>query len=478
MDQVYGRVTTEIVNKLKKIVGEKNITIDDEEKLKSYGRDTLSMLTGKQHIPEAAVRPETTQEISSIMKIANENKIPVTPRGAGTGLAGSAIPIFGGIVLSLEKMNKILEIDPIDRVAVVEPGVITNELCRQVAEKGLMYAGYPMSTESSYIGGNVATNAGGAKVIKYGNTRKHILGLEVVLANGDILELGGRYRKSTWGYDLMHLMIGSEGTLGIVTKVIVNLISGGGSIINLLVPFTNTETAVDAVSKVIADGNILPVAVEFMDRLCMTLSAKHHEITIPFTDRDDVEAYLIIQVHGDTQEALEAAYEKTGEICLENGALDVFVAESRRDAENIWKVREEYSPGLRLLGKQMYANPGDFVVPFSKIPEMIKGLKGLEKKYHMIIPTVGHIADGNLHTTFIKPDDVPGEKWRDLAASIYDEMTDMAIQLGGVGSGEHGIGVLKKPLFLRTKSETEIQLMRGIKKTFDPHHIMNPGKIF
>jgi len=477
MQQEYGRATSEIIDQLKKIVGEKNIILDGDEKLINYGMDTLSLLTGERHVPDAAIKPESTRQISAIMKIANENKIPVTPRGAGTGLAGSAIPMQGGFVLSLERMNKILEIDPVDRVAVVEPGVITNELCKKVQEKGLMYAGYPMSTESSFIGGNVATNAGGAKVIKYGNTRKHILGLEVVLPNGEILELGGRYRKSTWGYNLMHLMIGSEGTLGIVTKVIVNLISGGGHITDLIVPFPDTETAVDAVSKVIIDGNILPVAVEFMDRLCMTLSAKHHEIPIPFTDRDDVGAYLIIQVHGDTEEALETAYEKTGEICLENGALDVFVAESRRDAENIWKVREEYSPGLRLLGKQTYGNPGDFVVPFSKIPEMIRQLKQLEKKYNTIIPTVGHIADGNLHTTFVKPDEVPRENWRDLAKKIYDEMTDIAISLGGVGSGEHGIGVLKKPLFLRTKTETEIQLMRGIKKTFDPNNILNPGKI-
>lgn len=477
MNHTYGRVTSEIVEALKQIVGEKNISITDEEKLIGYGRDTLSLLTGEQHVPDAAVRPASAGEISAIMKLANEHKIPVTPRGAGTGLAGSAIPTYGGIVLSLERMNTILEIDPVDRVAVTEPGVITSELCKAVAEKGLMYAGYPMSTESSYIGGNVATNAGGAKVIRYGNTRKHILGLEVVLPNGEVLELGGRYRKSTWGYNLMHLMIGSEGTLGIVTKVIVNLISGGGNVIDLIVPFADTDTAVDAVSKVIVDGNILPVAVEYMDRLCMTLSARHHEITIPFTEREDVEAYLIIQVHGDTEEALEEVYEKTGELCLENGALDVFVAESRRDADNIWKVREEYSPGLRLLGKQMYSNPGDFVVPFSKIPEMIKALKQLEEKYRTTIPTVGHIADGNLHTMFIKPDDVPRENWTDLAKKIYDEMTDIAIQLGGVGSGEHGIGVLKKDLFLRTKSKTEIQLMRGIKQTFDPNCILNPGKI-
>jgi glycolate oxidase subunit GlcD len=478
MDQTYGKVTSEIIENLKKIVGEKNIVVDDQEKLKAYGMDTLSLLTGELSIPEAALKPGSTEEVSAIMKVADAYRIPVTPRGAGTGLAGSAVPTFGGIVLSLERMNKILEVDAVNRMALVEAGVITKELCRKVEEMGLMYAGYPMSTESSFIGGNVATNAGGAKVIKYGNTRMHILGLEVVLASGEVLQLGGRFRKSTWGYDLMQTIIGSEGTLGIVTRVLVNLIPGGGKHMDLLVPFPDTETAVGAVSKMIVEGNIMPVAVEFMDKLSLTLSAKHHEVTIPFADREDVGAYLIIQLQAGSQEGLEEVYERAGELCLEHGALDVFAAESRRDAENIWKVREEYGPGLRLLGKMVYNNPGDVIVPFSRVPEMMKELKKLEDKYHLIIVTVAHIADGNLHTLYIKPDEVPPEKWIDLAKAIYVEMTDTALRLGGVGSGEHGIGLLKKSIFLKTKPAAEIEIMRGIKKAFDPNLILNPGKIF
>jgi glycolate oxidase len=227
----------------------------------------------------------------------------------------------------------------------------------------------------------------------------------------------------------------------------------------------------------IVEGNIFPVAVEFMDRLCLTLSAKHHEVTIPFADREDAEAFLIIQLHGNSQDELDQTYEKAGELCLENGALDVFAAESRRDSENIWKVREEYGPGLRLLNKRLYNNPGDVIVPFSRVPEMMKELKRLEEKYKTVIATVGHIADGNLHTLYVKPDEVADEDWTELAKKIYDEMTDCALKLGGVGSGEHGIGLLKKSIFLRTKSPAEIEVMRGIKKAFDPNNILNPGKI-
>jgi glycolate oxidase len=211
------------------------------------------------------------------MRLASRENIPVTPRGAGSGLAGGAVPLYGGIVLSLEKMNRILEIDKVNRVAVAEPGVITNDLCKRALEEGLMYAGYPMSTQTSFIGANVATNAGGAKVIKYGNTRPHVLGLEVVLPSGDVIHLGGKYRKNTWGYDLLQLMIGSEGTLGIITKVTVNLLSSTGTTADLLVPFPDMKTVIDAVSEIIVSGGVLPEAVEFMDRTCMenTITSKY-----------------------------------------------------------------------------------------------------------------------------------------------------------------------------------------------------------
>jgi len=472
MEKDYGIVTTENIEELQEIVGAKNVIFEDKEKLENYAADEAGEIFG--HLPEAVVKPDSTEQVSKIMQLANRNKIPVTPRAAGSGLAGAAIPLYGGIVLSMERMNKILDIDKVNRVAIVEPGVITNELCLKVLDEGLMYAGYPMSIETSFISGNVATNAGGGKVIKYGNTRRHILGLEVVLPTGEVIELGGKFRKDTWGYNLLHLMIGSEGTLGIFTKIILNLVPSAGRTVDLLVPFGNIETAVNTVADVIVSAGILPVAVEFMDKLSVDLTTKYLNTKIAFQDK--AEAYLIIQLESESKEGLENLYEKVGEICLNNDALDVFVAESRTDSENIWKVRQEFAEGLRAADP--YASlSGDVVVPLSKVPEMMKEIKRIGEKYNMRIPTAAHIADGNLHPELMKPTNVSVEEWPKIAEEIYDEMTDIAIRFGGAGSGEHGIGYIKKPIFLKTKSEAELNLMRGIKKIFDPNYILNPGKI-
>jgi len=472
MEKEYGTVTTEIIEELQEIVGAKNVIFEDKEKLENYAADEAGEIFG--HLPEVVVKPDSTEQVPKIMQLANENKITVTPRAAGSGLAGAAVPVHGGIVLSMERMNKILEIDKVNRVAVVEPGVITNELCLKVLDEGLMYAGYPMSIETSFISGNVATNAGGGKVIKYGNTRKHILGLEVVLPTGEVIELGGKFRKDTWGYNLLHLMIGSEGTLGIFTKIILNLVPLPGRTVDLLVPFGDVETAVNTVANIIVSAGIIPVAVEFMDKLSVDLTTKYLNTKISFQDK--AEAYLIIQLDSESKEGLENIYEKVGEICLNNDALDVFVADSRTDSENIWKVRQEFGEGLRAADP--YASlSGDVVVPLSKVPEMMREIKRIGEKYNMRIPTAAHIADGNLHPELMKPENVSIKEWPKMAEEIYEEMTEIAIKFGGVGSGEHGIGFLKKPIFLKTKSETELNLMRGIKKVFDPNYILNPGKI-
>lgn len=468
----YAKVDDKIVDELKKIVSEHNVIYKEKEKLENYSMDETGKLFS--HFPDIVVKPENTKQVSYIMKLANKYKIPITPRGAGSGVAGGAIPVYGGIVMSLEKMNKILEIDRINRVAVVEPAVVTNDLCNKVEEEGLFYAGYPMSVETSFIGGNVATNAGGSQVVKYGNTRKHILALEVVLPTGEIINLGGKYRKETWGYDLMDLMIGSEGTLGIFTKIIVNLIPKQAKSVDLLVPFKTIEEAVNAVANVIIAAKVLPSAVEFMDKLSVDLVTKYLNTTIPFQDKAG--AYLIIKMEANSKEEIDSLLENAGEACLSNGALDVFVADNRTASDKIWKVRREFAEGLRAADPYVSLS-GDIVVPPSKVPEMMEIIEKIAKKHNVKAPTAAHIADGNIHAELLKPQEIPFEKWPDIAEEIYEEMTIEVVKLGGVGSGEHGIGFLKRDIFLSTKSEAELRVMREIKKAFDPNGILNPGKI-
>ncbi len=467
----YNQVSPEIVDKLIKVCGQNNV-IYDRDLLGHYACDE-----GNKHFchtPEVVVKPQNSDQVSKIMKIANEHIIPVTPRGAGSGIAGAAIPIYGGILLSTEKMNKILEIDTINRIAVVEPGVVTNELCKKVLEKGLFYAGYPMSVGASFIGGNVATNAGGGKVIKYGNTRKHILGLEVVLATGEILNIGGKFRKSTWGYDLLDLMIGSEGTLGIFTKIIVNLIPPPSKTADILAPFKTIDEAIHAFASSIVSSKSIPISVEFMDKISVMATTEYLNTTLPLQDR--AEAFLLITIEGRTKEELEILYEKIGTTLLHTGALDVFIADNKANSEKIWSVRREVLEGLKFKDPYVCAG-GDVVVPVSEIPKLVDMIRDISKAYNVTITIVGHIGDGNLHPALFKPNNVEVERWAELSEEILSEIVNAAVKLGGVGSGEHGIGIEKKPLFLQSKSQTEIRLMRGIKRLFDPNWILNPGKI-
>ena len=467
----YGKITPEILREIQEAAGAKNVVAGDPEALESYASDEAGIMFTS--MPDAVVKGESAEQVAAVMKVASKHRIPVTPRGAGSGLAGAAVPLCGGIVLSLEKMNRILEIDPVNRVAVVEPGVVTNELCKAVAEEGFLYAGYPMSTETSFIGGNVATNAGGGKVIRYGNTRRHVLGLEVVLPTGTVLNLGGRIRKDTWGYSLMQLMVGSEGTLGIITKVIVNLEPKPGKTVNLLVAFPDLDTAVDSVAKVVRTG-ISVISCELMDKLSVNIAASHVNTELPYQDRAD--AFLLIQIEGDTDERLEEGYEKVGTLCLENGALEVFVAESRTESGMIWNIRQNLAEAMRAHDPYCSLS-GDMVVPLSTVPEMVEEIRKAGKERGITVGILGHIADGNLHPIIFKPAGMEPMEWAEYAEAFYDDLTSVAIRLGGVGSGEHGIGYVKMPIFLHSKPAEEIEIMRGIKRSFDPDGILNPGKL-
>jgi glycolate oxidase len=467
----YGKVTAEVAAELRSAIGERNVIYEDRDALENYSYDMTGQIYG--HDPEAVVRPETTEHVSAIMRVASKYRIPVTPRAAGSGIAGAAIPIRGGIVLSIEKMNRILEIDPVNRVAVVEPGVVTNDLCKAVAEKGFLYAGYPMSTETSYIGGNVGTNAGGGKVIRYGSTRRHVLGLEVVLPSGTVIQLGGKLRKDTWGYSLLQLMVGSEGTLGVITKVIVNLEPLPGKTVNLLAAYPDLDSMVFSVADVVKSG-VRVISCEYLGRFSVKVTTDYLGTKLPYQDR--AEADLLIQIEGEHDEELEAAYEKVGTICLEKGAFEVFVAESRIDSSMIWNVRQNLAEGLRAYDPYAYIS-GDVVVPLSAIPQMMKIIDEVSKKWNIEVANLGHIADGNLHPLAVKPKNVTPEDWPELTEKFYDELIREAAKLGGLGSGEHGVGFVKLPTLLATKTPEETDIHRAIKLAFDPLEIMNPGKL-
>jgi len=469
----YNKVTPEILEELRKIFGEKNV-LTEAEKIESYAYDEA----GKQwkHMPDVVVKAENEEQIAQLMKLANREHIPVTPRGAGSGLAGAAVPLYGGIVLSLEKMNKILEIDEINMVAVCEPGVVTNDLCKAVEEKGLFYAGYPMSVESSYIGSNIATNAGGAKVIKYGSTRSHVLGLEVITPTGEKLLLGGKRRKETSGYSLLQLMIGSEGTLGIITKVIVNLMPRPNKTVDLLVPFGSFDDAVKAASNITRTTKVTPVAMEFIDIFSVKTTVEHLNLP-PLPAQDKAEAYLLFTLEGKNQDEWEELAETAGSACLEMGALDVFVASTKTESDKLWNIRTKVGNVQAEIWPHVLS--GDVVVPRSETAEFIGRTKKILEKYSGLQETfVGHIGDGNIHPTFMDTANRTDEEWIGVSEKLYEELCLLGSQMGGAVSGEHGIGLAKKEVLRRSLGDYTVSIMRGIKKVFDPNDILNPGKIF
>lgn len=472
MSVKFNRVTNILVKELRKIVGEKAVIYEDKEALEDYAIDEL-VGDCYFHMPEAVVKPKNKKEISKIVKLANKENIPITPRGAGSGLTGAAIPIYGGIVVSLERMNKILEIDTKNLVAVVEPGVITNDLCTSVSMEKLYYPGYPMSVETSFIGGNVATNAGGSKVIKYGNTGNHILGIEAVLPSGEIINFGGKRRKDSSGYNFVKFLVGSEGTLAIFTKIFVNLIPMPGKTVDLLIPFEKLEDAITNVSLMITESGILPTAIEYINKDSIELGVKYNNTSLPFQKM--AEAFLIVQFEGKNKEELENVYEKAGLIAMKNGALDVFIADNRTASEKIWRIRKSNLEAIQVIDP--YVPTGDIVVPTSLIGEIMKEIQNISNEYKVKIPIVGHAGDGNLHPAPMKPKDMGIEEGKKLAEIILDRIALKAVELGGAVSGEHGIGFIKKEIFSKTKKK-EIKLMKQIKDSWDPNNIMNPGKIF
>ena len=468
----YQPVTPEVADELRRIVGDRFVVFDDPDGLAAYSRDEVAE-EHYAHMPECMVRPVSSDEISSVLKLANRERIAVTPRGAGSGLSGGAVPVHGGIVLLCDRMNRIIEIDRANMMVVVEPGVVTNEINDVLKDDGLFYAGYPMSLETCYIGGNVAENAGGGKAVKYGVTGRYVTGLEFVSPTGEIISLGGKRIKDVTGYNLIQLLVGSEGTLGVFTRITLKLLPLPKSSVDLLVLFATAESAIGAVPEIMTGGGIIPTAIEFMDRTSVQASCEYLNESMPY---ESAGAMLLITVDGSDEGQVEREYETIGELCLGCGALEVYVADNYTTSERIWKVRRNIAEAFKVISPHQSLE--DIVVPIAAIPAVVKALGELSRKYDVAIPCYGHAGDGNLHATPVKNPAWSDEQWLETLPKILTELYELTASLGGTISGEHGIGHKRKEYLPLVMSEPAIELMRAIKRAWDPNNILNPGKIF
>ena len=468
----YNPVTPAVVQELERIVGPRHVIFGDAERLQPFSRDEIPEAKYA-HMPEAVVRPRTAAEISAILKLANRERVPVTPRGAGSGLSGGAVPVCGGIVLLCDRMNQVLEIDRDNMMVVVEPGVVTNEINELLKPHGLFYAGYPMSLETCYIGGNVAENAGGGKAVKYGVTGRYVTGLEFVTPTGDIVRLGGKRLKDVTGYDLIHLLVGSEGTLGVFTRITLKLIPLPKASVDLLCLFATAEAAIAAVPAIMTGGGIIPTAIEFMDRTSVQAACEYLNESIPYQQAG---AMLLITVDGSDAAQVERDYEVIGTMCQQAGATEVYVADNYTTSERIWKVRRNIGEAFNLISR--HQSNEDITVPIASIPKVVAFLEELARRHGLKIPCFGHAGDGNLHARIVMNPSWPIEKWRAVLPEMLKELYLFTASLGGTISGEHGIGHKRKAYLPLVMDEPTIELMRAIKRAWDPLNILNPGKIF
>jgi glycolate oxidase len=450
------------------IVGDQFVS-EDPEILKNYSKDetpdeTLRLL------PEVVIKPKTTSEIQLLARYCFEKNIAITPRGAGSGLSGGAIPAYGGVVMSMERMNQILEIDTDNLMVVVEPGVITNDINRQLKICGLFYAGYPMSLETCQIGGNVAENAGGGKAVKYGVTGNYVRGVEFVTATGEMVHFGGKVYKDVSSYDIVHLMVGSEGTLGIITKIYLKVIPLPKERIVLLAPFDDVNQALRLPVILLKEMAILPTSLEFMNHESLGFAYKYCNRSYPFPD---AKSHILIEIDGDDEERVFSLSEKIGNRLFDVGAKEVYMADNSILIEEIWKMRRAVPEAIHLaLPVEMNE---DISLPIQEIGNILLVIEDLSQQYYLFSPVYGHIGDGNLHVT-LAPKRI--EHWKKDEPIIRKMFYEKVKELGGVLSGEHGIGLKRKNYLSQFYSLEEINLMRNIKKAFDPKGILNPGKIF
>jgi glycolate oxidase len=452
-----------IISELAAIVGLNNLLTTPEERW-GYAYDA----TDRAAMPELVVFPGSAAEVAAIVRLAHEHRFPVTPRGAGTGRSGGSVPIAGGVVLVLTRLNRILEISRPDLVAVVEPGVILTRLKQAVEREGLYYPPDPASADFCTIGGNVAECAGGAVAVQYGVTRDYVLGLEVVLPTGEIITAGTRTMKGVVGYDLTRLFLGSEGTLGVITRITVRLVAKPAARQTLAAGFGTLAAAAEAVSLILRSG-LAPTALEFMDQVTLACVKE----LLPFKLPEGTAALLLMAVDGHPRDVEDRAA-RMAKFCREQGANPVLRAQTPEEAEGLWAARKVISPAL--LKVKPHKVSEDVAVPLGAIPALITGLQEISRRRGLIIPSYGHAGDGNIHVNVLYDRQVPGE--REMVNPAVEDIFTIVRELNGTLSGEHGIGLTKAPYLGMELSEAVIALQRRIKQAFDPHNIMNPGKIF
>lgn len=464
---MYKKVNDKLIDRLEKEIGD-DVVFSSEESLEPYSHDQTK---GLEFYPDIVVKARTVAHIQSTLQLANEYKIPVTPRGLGYGLSGGCVPVYGGIVISMERMDKFLELDEDNLMAVVEPGIITGNFHREIESSGLFYPPDPASLDSCSLGGNIAEGAGGPQAVKYGTTKDYVCGLELVLAGGELIKTGGKVVKDATGYNFTQLFIGSEGTLGILTKAILRLLPLPPARADLLVAYSSIDNASKTVSALIKK-RIIPSALELMDAAALKLGENFLGQKPPFPD---AKAHLLITLHGMEKSELDRDIAVIGEVCDENGAVDVLLSQGSESRERLWKFRRclfEAAGAKSLLCRSL-----DPVVPRSSIPELITYMKGLSEREGFEASCFGHAGDGNIHVTLF-----PGKydealwlkKYPDFCRQIYEK----TISLGGKIAAEHGIGMIRKAYLPMAIEPAQMNLLKNTKKAFDPLYIMNPGKIF
>ena len=460
------RLTEHDLTFLRQLAQDPDRLLAGDEISEEYSHDELSGTAGW---PQAVFRAKNVAEVSAVMRYANEHAIPVTPRGAGTGLVGAAVAVAGGILLDLSLMNQVLELDEDNLTLTVEPGVLLMDLAAYVEERGFFYPPDP-GEKSATIGGNISTNAGGMRAVKYGVTRDYVRALEVVLPDGEIVELGGKIVKNSSGYDLMDLIVGSEGTLGIVTKAVLRLLPLPQKTVSLLIPFPTLGQAIRTVPLIIR-SKAAPTAIECMEREVIADAEEYLGKKFPDHSAD---AYLLLKFDGSSAEELERLYEGVAKICLEQGALDVLISDTEERDESIWKARGAFLEAIK--GSTTCMDEVDIVVPRSRVDALVEYTHGLQAELGVRIKSFGHAGDGNLHA-YILRDGLPDGVWEEKLALAMEKLYECGRQLCGQVSGEHGIGYAKRAYLSESLPPRILALMRAVKRAFDPKGILNPHKV-